>query len=335
MSIVFFDVEEWERVMIPKKIAGEAVLLVGERLTKDSVAQATQAKVVAVFAWSKITEEVLESMPALRHIATRSTGYDHIDLAACQRRGISVSNVPTYGDRTVAEHTFALMLALSRRLFQAGRRGREGNFSREGLRGFDLTGRILGIVGCGKIGRKVAEIGRAFEMKVVVFDPKQDARMANKIGFSYVETIDDLLTVADVISLHAPLNEKTRHLINLDTINKIKSGAILINTARGDLVQTAALLKALDEGRLEGAGLDVLENETLIGEEAEVLSRGAVSNADLSGLLRNHILFSHPNVIVTPHNAFNSEEAVTKILDTSINNIEAFLLGNKNNIVST
>lgn len=325
MSIVFYDVEDWERERIPDVIAGEEVQLMAEQLTAQTAKRNRQARIISIFAWSKVTDEVLEALPNLEHIATRSTGFDHIDMKACRDRGISVSNVPTYGERTVAEHTIAMILALSRKLLQAEKRGREGKFSREGLRGFDLDDKTLGLVGCGKIGSKVAEIARAFAMRVIVFDPNPDKELAKKLDIKYVDSLEELLKRSDVISLHAPLTDETRQMINMETVKLIKPGAILVNTARGDLVQTAAILKALDDGILSGVGLDVIENEQLVEEEAEVLSKSAPSNKELSALLHNHILFSNPKVIVTPHNAFNSEEAVSKILNTAIWNIDAFL----------
>ncbi len=325
MSIVFYDVEDWERDRIPKVIAGELVVLAGEKLTLVTAKKYRQAQVISVFAWSKMTREVLQTLPHLEHISTRSTGFDHIDLKACRDRGISVSNVPTYGERTVAEHTMALMLALSRKLVQAEKRGREGRFSREGLRGFDLDDKTLGLIGCGKIGSKVAEMARAFAMRVIVFDPQPDGELAKRLQIKYVDSLEELLKRSDVISLHAPLTDETKHMINMETVQLIKPGAILVNTARGDLVQTAAVLKAIDDGILSGVGLDVIEHEQLVAEEAEILSKSAPSNQELSALLHNHILFSNPKVIVTPHNAFNSEEAVAKILNTTIWNIDAFI----------
>lgn len=333
MSIVFFDIEEWEKGAVPASIGGVSVIVEERKLGQDTLSVARGAKVISVFAWSIISKELLDQLPDLKCITTRSTGVDHIDLKECAERGIVVCNVPGYGERTVAEHTFALMLALSRKILRGGDRTRSGSFSREGLRGFDLEGKTLGIVGFGQIGRRVAVIARAFAMNVIIYDIVQDDEFIQKVGGRYVNNFEELLAKSDVISLHAPLTESTKHMINMDTIEKIKPGALLINTARGDLVQTAALLKALDNNIIAGAGLDVIEHERLIGEEVEVLSNENKSNLELSALLSNHILLSNPKVIITPHNAFNSEEAINKLLNTTIESVEAFLAGRKKNVV--
>lgn len=330
MSILFYDTEAWERKYVPARIAGEAVICQPGHLTTEA-AQAAAA--VSVYAWSRVDDAVLGKLPGLRLIATRSTGADHIALETCKERGIVVCNVPEYGVRTVAEHTFALMLALSRKILYCDNRTRVCDFSRQGLRGFDLEGKTLGLVGCGKIGSRVASIARAFAMRVLVYDVRRKPALSRQLGFTYVDMLSDLLRQSDVVSLHVPLNDETRHLIGEEALAALKPGALLINTSRGDVVETKALLAALADGRLAGAGLDVLENERLIHEEAEMLANGAPSVAELSSLVQNHMLLNNPKVIVTPHNAFNSEEAVQKIITTTVDNIAAFLTGRPRNVV--
>jgi D-lactate dehydrogenase len=242
-----------------------------------------------------------------------------------------VCNVPFYGENTVAEHTFALILALSRKVHEAFVRVRAGNFSLEGLRGFDLKDKTIGVVGAGRIGLHVIRIARGFGMKVLAFDVKRDNFWAEVLGFEYAE-LDDLLGRADIITLHAPYNHHTHHLINTENIHKIKRGAILINTARGGLVNTDALLKALDEGILAGAGLDVLEGEESIYEESALLG-DATNPEKLRTAIRNHVILKKPNVVFTPHNAFNSQEALERILDTTAENITAFAAGAAKNVV--
>jgi D-lactate dehydrogenase len=249
MSIVFYDVEDWEARLLPREISGRPIKLVPGRLTAASAGEAQEAEVVAVFSWSTIDRAAVEALPRLRHIATRSTGFDHIDTVACQERGITISNVPEYGVRTVAEHTFALMLALSRKILHCDNRTKKCDFSRDGLRGFDLEGKTLGIIGCGKIVSAVAEIARAFAMRVLVFDQQRNDELAQRLGFTYVDSLAELLGQADVVSLHAPLTDETRGMINDESLAGIKRGAILINTARGDLVKTMAVLKALESGQ--------------------------------------------------------------------------------------
>ena len=300
-------------------------------LEDNDLAKIADAEIVSPFIYSKLTAERLAKLPKLKMISTRSTGFDHVDMAECARRGITVCNVPFYGENTVAEHTFALILALSRKVHEAFVRVRAGNFSLEGLRGFDLKDKTIGVVGAGRIGLHVIRIARGFGMKVLAFDVKQDNFWAEVLGFEYAE-LDDLLGRSDIITLHAPYNRHTHHLINRDNVHKIKRGAILINTARGALVNTEALLKALEDGILAGAGLDVLEGEEAIYEESALLG-DATNPEKLRTAIQNHVILKKPNVVFTPHNAFNSQEALERILDTTAENITAFAAGAPKNAV--
>ncbi len=289
------------------------------------------AEVLSVFIRSRLTAAVLKRAPRLKLIATRSTGFDHIDLDCCRRRGIAVANVPTYGENTVAEHTFALILALSRKVHQASYRTARGDFSLEGLQGFDLKGKTLGVVGAGHIGLHAVRIGKGFGMEVLACDPFPNPLAAETLGFEYAP-FDALLSRADIVTLHAPETPATRHMIHRGNITRMKRGALLINTARGALVDTGALAWALDEGLLAGAGLDVLEGEEMIKEERQILSRDFPVER-LKTLLQNHILLNRENVVITPHIAFNSREAFQRILRTTEENILAFLDGTPQNLV--
>jgi D-lactate dehydrogenase len=292
-----------------------------------------QCEILSVFIQSHLDEKALNQVPNLKMIATRSTGYDHINLAYCKSRGITVSNVPVYGDNTVAEHTFALILALSRKVIQSYDRARSGHFSLAGLQGFDLRGKTLGVVGTGHIGIHVIRIARGFMMNVVAYDSKPDKRLADALDFVYVDSLDSLLAVSDIVTLHAPMAPSTHHMINAQTIQRMKRGALLINTARGGIVDTEALLAALQSGHLGGAGIDVFEGETLIKEERQLLSNQY--NADeLRTIIKDLVLLRHENVVVTPHVAFNSVEALERILLTTIQNINAFESGHPINVVT-
>lgn len=302
-------------------------------LQGDTAPAAPDAELLSVFVKSRVDKATLEQFPKLRLIATRSTGYDHIDLAECERRNILVANVPTYGENTVAEHAFALILALSRKIFQSYERTERMSFDRTGLQGFDLFGKTLGVVGIGHIGKHSIRIGRGFSMRVIGFDVHQDAAAEAELGFSYVSTLEDLFEASDVVTLHAPYVPATHHLVNMETVKHMKRGAILINTSRGALVDTQALLYGLAEGILSGAGLDVLEEETGTYEEIELLSKGFPQDRDIAAILRNHLLVARENVIITPHNAFNSGEAVQRIFDTTAANIQGFLAGKPINVV--
>lgn len=290
------------------------------------------ADVLSVFVYSRVTADLLAKAPRLKLIATRSTGWDHIDLSVCRRRRVAVANVPFYGENTVAEHTFALVLALSRKVHQAYFRTIRGDFSFEGLQGFDLKGKTIGIIGTGHIGLHAVRIAKGFGMNVIAFDVARNAWMAETLGFEYV-AFDALLARSDIISLHAPYNPQTHHMINASNIGRIKRGALLINTARGGLVETSALAKALDQGILAGAGLDVLEGEELIKEERQILSHEYPVDR-LKTLLQNHILLNRENVVITPHIAFNSREACLRILDTTVTNIAGFLAGKAENLLA-
>ena len=332
MKIAFFEVEDWQKDYLKGKLSGNELSFFAEPLFLDNINFAADCPIISPFIYSQINKDILQKLPDLKIIATRSTGFDHIDIQTAKENKVAVCNVPFYGENTVAEHTFALILALSRKLVDSVQRARTGDFTLDGLRGFDLKAKTLGIVGLGHIGLHVARIAKGFEMKVLAYDIKQDKKLAKKIGFEYAGT-EELLAKSDIITLHAPDNESTHHLINSENINLIKRGAYLINTARGGLIETQALLKALSNGILAGAGLDVLEEEFLIKEEAQLLSREFPKTCDLKTALRNHILLQQKNVIITPHNAFNSNEALMRILDTTVENIAGFMAGKLQNMV--
>lgn len=302
-------------------------LLAGAGTTSD-------AQVLSVFVDSEFTKDVLAGFPNLKMIAARSAGVDHIDVKACADKGIVIANVPRYGEVTVAEHAFALILSLSRKLFQSYERTEKMNFNRDGLQGFDLFGKTLGVVGCGNIGRNVIGIAKGFHMNVVALDANPDAEFAKEADFEFKDSLEEVLAVSDIITLHVPYLPSTHHMINQDSLSKAKPGAILINTARGGLVETAALLWALDEGILSGAGLDVLEGEHDTYDRIRFMSKNPNNATELQTLVRNHMLVSRDDVIITPHNAYNSQEAVEKIFQTTIDNIKAFLSGNPVNVVN-
>jgi D-lactate dehydrogenase len=209
------------------------------------------------------------------------------------------------------------------------------DFDRDGLEGFDLKGKILGVVGCGAIGKHVVKIGRGFDMNVLIYDVKVDQAFVTSMGAKVAESLDSLLAQSDVITLHVPyISGKTHHLINRENVKQIKPGAILVNTARGAIVDTEALLWALQKKILSGAGLDVLEEENDTFEDVKLLSEGFSQEYDIATLLRNHILAARKDVIITPHNAFNSREAKHNILMTTIENIQAYIKNQPINVVS-
>ena len=333
MKVQAFETEEWEHRACLALMPDHDVACRRQPLNEDTAADHADAEVISTFVNSRLDANVLSRFPALRLIATRSTGYDHIDAAYCAAHGITVCNVPDYGDATVAEHAFALLLGLVRHLVDAVERTRHGDFSTNGLRGIELRGRTLGVIGTGRIGRCVLGIARGFGMPAIAHDLHPSPDAAQRIGFRYVG-LGELLASADVISLHVPATPETRHLLSDAAFACLKPSAFLVNTARGNIIDTAALVRALADGRLAGAALDVLPEEPLIREEAAIFRAGAEEKPyDLKSLVANHVLLRFPNVLVTPHIAYNTDEALRRIIDTTLANIRAFAGGAPQNVV--
>ena len=332
MHVVVFEAEPWEHDHFARLQADHQVEFTEAPLTRENALEYAEADAVSTFIYSSLEDDVLEQFRGLQLIATRSTGWDHISGGFCRERGITVCNVPTYGANTVAEHVFALLLALSHHIVEAADRTRRGDFSMQGLRGFDLRGKTIGVVGTGDIGRSVVEIAGGFGMEVLAFDLAPDEEFAREHGFEYVD-FGRLLAESDIVTLHVPLNEQTRHLLSYEEFDRMGQGTVLINTARGDVVHTKALLRALSEGNVAAAGLDVLPEEPTIREEAELLRSMFREEHDLENLLADHVLLRMRNVIITPHSAFNTREAVERILETTVDNIAAFAAGEPVNVV--
>ena len=332
-SIGIFESEEIERRYLERLLSNHKLSFYHEPLSTENINKVKDCEVIIVFIYSKIDKKLLDKLPKVKLIVTMSTGYEHIDIKECKRRKIAVCNVPAYGEMTVAEHTFALLLAISRKIVESVERTRKGDFSIEGLTGFDLNNKTIGIIGTGKIGSHVAKIANSFEMKIIAHSEHKNEALEELPNFKYVE-IDEILKNSDIITLHAPLTNDTIHMINKKNIKKIKKGAILINTARGGLVETEALLFALKNGIIKYAGLDVLEEECFVKEEKELLSPSFKKTCDLRTVLANHMLIKQENVIITPHNAFNSEEALLKIVSTTVETINAFINGKNINVVN-
>ncbi len=331
--IVCFYNDISEKEHLEKALSSHDVVFFESPISDHADFSDDEAEILSVFVKSKVDASVMDRMPNLKHIATRSTGFDHIDLEEAKKRGITVSNVPSYGENTVAELAFGLLLMLSRNLYDSYRRVREdGSFSQEGLRGFDLKDKTIGVVGAGHIGRYMISMAKGFGMNVITFDVNVDEEHAKEMGISYV-SMEELFSSSDVISFHVPYNEHTHHLLNKDVLKNLKKGVYIINTSRGAVVDTDALVQGLKEGVIAGAGLDVLEEEGPMFDHLEALSDSHPSPEMLKTLLANHYLVEHPKVVITPHNAFNTQEAVGRILSTTVSNIESFVSGNPENIV--
>ena len=332
LKITFFEIEPWEIDYLKSKLKSFDLVFFEEKITPERLKKIPGVDILSPFIYSAINKKILNFLKSLKLIATRSTGFDHIDLETCKERNILVSNVPSYGENTVAEHTFALILALSRKIYPSLEKTKRGDFSLENLRGFDLKGKTLAVVGVGNIGRHVIRIAKGFEMNILAFDAGKDQKFAQEFDFKYVP-LSYLFRNSDIITLHVPYNKSTHHMINLKTLKLFKKGCYLINTARGGICDTTALLEGLRQGIFAGLGLDVLEEECFIKEERELLTSVFKKTRDLKAALENHILINQPNVIITPHNAFNSKEALQRILDTTAENIKAFSAGRPVNLV--
>ncbi len=332
MKIAFFEIEEWEEDYLKSKLKKHDLIFSRDVLNKKNINSVKDADVISIFIYSVVNKNILDGFENLKAIATRSTGFDHIDLKSCKKKNIFVANVPYYGENTVAEHTFALILDLSRNIHKSYERTIRGNFSLEGLRGFDLKEKTIGIIGLGHIGQHVARIARGFEMKILVYDKYKNKKLEKNLKFKYT-SLNNLFKNSDIITFHCPYNRKTHHILNNKSIKLVKKGAYIINTSRGGLIDARALVKALVKGDLGGAALDVLEEESLIKEEIQLLSKN-FPKENLQNLLENHLLLTFDNVIITPHNAFNSKEALQRILNTTIDNINCIKKNKCENIIN-
>lgn len=324
--------DSWEENILLDLYRTNDFIAVREPLSVKNATQYQDAESISCFIYSAITRDVLKCFKNLKFIATRSTGFDHIDLEYCKNNGITVSNVPFYGENTVAEHVFALLLGLSRHIPEASRRTKDGSFSFKGLEGFDLYRKKIGIIGTGSIGMHTARIAKGFGMEVLGFDAAPQTALADKVGFSYV-SLHTLLKESDIITLHVPGGPGTNHLLSDEEFSRMKDGVIIINTARGSVLNPKALLNALYDGKVKAAGLDVLPEEPLIREEAELLRAPFIQKHDLETLAIDHALLRHKNVIVTPHSAFYTKDAIERILITTHENMACFLDGRPQNVV--
>ncbi len=318
IKIAFFDAKPYDELWFnaANKAFGFEIKYFPVRLNKDTARLCEGYDTVCAFVNDEIDKDVADILSeyGINLIALRSAGYNNVDLKAVWER-IHVVRVPAYSPHAVAEHAVALLLTLNRKTHKAYYRTRDGNFTLSGLVGFDLHGKTAGIIGTGKIGRIAAEILAGFGMKLLVSDPYEDKDWADKIGARYVEN-DELFRSSDVISLHCPLTNENYHLIDATVLKKMKSEALLINTGRGALIDAKALVIALKENRIGGAGLDVYEEEDEYFFED--FSTSVITDDTLARLL------TLPNVLVTSHQAFLTKEALGAIANTTLTNIRDY-----------
>ena len=317
-AVAFYDTKPYDREFIGAALAAQPEVelrLLEFRLTAESVETARGAQAVCLFVNDRVDRPILTKLKELcvRHVALRCAGFNNVDLPAARELGIAVTRVPAYSPHAVAEHTLALLLTLNRKIHRAYNRVREHNFSLAGLVGFDLHGKTVGIIGTGKIGRITAEIFRGFGTTVLAYDVAPDHDWAARHGITYAP-LDTVLTQSDIVSLHTPLTTDTFHLINANTLARMKPGAYLVNTSRGKLVETSALINALKAQHLGGVALDVYEEEE--GVFFEDLSGGVLQDDELSRLL------TFPNVLITSHQAFLTAEALREISRVTVENLQ-------------
>lgn len=317
LRIAIFDTKPYDREYFNAAPAAQELELrfLEHRLGESTAATAHGADAVCCFVNDRLDRPVLAQLRAasVRHVALRCAGFNNVDLAAAKELGLTVTRVPAYSPHAVAEHTIALLLTLNRKIHRAHNRVREQNFGLAGLVGFDLHGKTAGIVGTGRIGRIAAEILRGFGMRVVAFDPFPAPDWAAQHRIEYV-SLERLFSDSDVISLHVPLTPETHHLINATTLARMKRGVHLVNTSRGKLVDSAALISALKSGHVGGVALDVYEEEE--GVFFEDLSGQVLADDELARLL------TFPNVLITAHQAFLTREALAEIARVTTENLQ-------------
>ncbi|MCU0775554.1 MAG: 2-hydroxyacid dehydrogenase [Ideonella sp.] len=318
MRVVVYSTRAYDRESLTAANAAgrHELVFIGAALDATTAVAATGAQAVCAFVNDRLDAPTLQALHAVgvRFVALRCAGFNHVDLAAAAALGIAVGRVPEYSPHAVAEHTAALVLTLNRKIHRAHNRVREGNFALEGLLGFDLHGRTVGVIGTGRIGACFARIMVGFGCRVLARDLQPDAG-CEALGVRYVE-LDELLAHSDIVSLHCPLTPQTRHLIGAEALAHMKRGAMLINTGRGALIDTRAVIRALKSGHLGSLGLDVYE------EEADLFFR------DLSDeVIRDDVfarLLTFPNVVVTGHQAFFTADALAAIAHTTLDNLDGF-----------
>lgn len=315
-SVAFYDTKPYDRHYFDRAAGAERLRRHYHefRLTRETVGSVQGAVAVCVFVNDRLDPACLEFLHAagVRLVALRCAGFNNVDLATARRLGISVVRVPAYSPHAVAEHTVGLLLTLNRKIHRAYNRVREQNFSLNGLVGFDLAGKTIGVVGTGKIGRIAAQIFRGFDCRVLAYDPFPSADWARERGITYAD-FDTVLSSSDVLTLHLPLTPETHHLLNAKTLGRLRPGAYVVNTSRGGLIDTTALNHHLKSGHLGGVALDVYEEEEGIFFEDH--SGSVLQDDELARLL------SFPNVLVTSHQAFLTDEALSEIARVTTTNL--------------
>jgi D-lactate dehydrogenase len=329
MKTAFFELAGWEIpfVMEQCKAAGIEVIKTSVTpLDPYKIEEIKDIEILSVFL-APVEKAIIQALPRLKMISTRATGIDHIDLDFAKEKKIVVTNVPSYAEETVAEYALTLMLMLARKLRPTLTQTLAGTFERQNLCGHDLEGKTLGVLGTGKIGRRLIKLVSGFGMNILCFDKIQKTDMIASYGAQYV-SLETLLRSSDIISIHLPYTPETHHLINSKTLKLLKKGVLLINTARGPIVDLPVIRQGLKDGILGGVGFDAFEGENIWIHEETLFDKPEAGLPSALTFKQAHEAFNalknNSNVILTPHNAFNSIEALQRMLETSLNDVKAF-----------
>jgi D-lactate dehydrogenase len=334
MKIIFFGIEKTKQPVLLDLFKDSEIYFFDEKLDENTAVQAKDAEILCVFVNSVVNKNIIDTMPNLKLIVTRSTGFDHIDCDYAHSKGIKIAYVPAYGSHTVAEFTFGLILNLSRNIITANnyiKQSEDFNYFPT-MEGFDLFGKTLGVIGTGKIGKNVIKIAKGFGLNILAYDLYKDEAFAKENNFEY-KSIEEVLSNADILTLHIPYTKENHHLIDKEKISQMKKGIYLINTARGELIDTEALVWGLKEGIIAGLGADVLENERHLKDEKNFLASGKATEEEKRIIALNQELMEMPNVTITPHVAFYTKEAVEEIFKTTVDNIKGFIENNPINLI--
>lgn len=335
-KVVFFDVEDYEKDFLQKACEGKYDYRLLSAQLNDLTPlddDVKDARIISCFTTSRVGADVLRQFSNLELIALRSVGFNHVDLDYCNEHNIVVETTPNYGNKSVAEFAFGLMLDVCRKITRAYNAFKEMSVAPSNSIGEELAGKTVGIVGLGAIGSEFARLVYGFDMKILGYDIVKKENLIHDYNVEYTD-FDTMLERSDFISLHSPLTRDNFHLFDEDSFKKMKNSAILVNTARGELIDTQALYNALSKKEIAGAGLDVLESEETISDSDYLIDINRLNDNTLKQTVLNTRLMQMGNVIITPHIAYNTIEAIHRILDTTMKNINAFVSGTIQNSVN-
>ena len=333
-KVAFIGVEPNEKRFFEEKLGANFELQFARDAEWNKLDSATE--ILSVFVDFNVTRDVLDALPNLKLIVCRSTGFNNVDLDLAQARGVIVANTPGYGATSVAEFVFGLILMLSRKINAVQHETASQEVDRVAERGYDLSGRTIGIIGLGAIGHGVAKIAHGFGMKILAFDHHRDVEFAKEFGVDYTEDLAHLCRESDIVTLHAPYTPENHHLLSAKLLDQMKPTALVINTSRGELLNTLQLARMLQDKRLGGAGLDVLEDESYLTNPNALLTLATAGDEKAVDKLKNALamlsLQRLPNVVITNHNAYNTTEALALINNMVVENVVNFANGDLDKI---